>query len=1442
MDPIPRPVISCYGHEGLVSELEQRCLQTIASEPALWRHSKHVAPYPVRIDAYFTRFNLNQLQSTVKVLSSGRPTRPLGSMNPMLYVYVVSNNATQYTTGGVRQKLASWLGHLQAGNISDWVVLMIDADQNSSKMWQKTSVLDQIKRDFRVPNTTTHFLQLPDRRAVEEKVFLEAWTAFLRSFRKMILTVYQSTIEDYENHLQLLQEAQGTPGWEFFEYLERREELAQLYLTVNGLEDTLQQYYAIESLFASAIRAVASRNDEHLPGWVKNLKSHGTDKESCSFLCYYPWVNSRIHPQLLELLQNRFASVFDIRNYLLSRECGLLKAYSRAHDIPSRALLHIRHGLEESEILKLYSSLELNHLWAFLCALNCLNVLRPSTGPAADEITDSVASVLSNAFRPFSTKGSSVVQSLESEDGLLRTQSSNNAFLRDMSELSPALASLAATVQFLYRFIIVNVPTLSEKPQAIIPLGELPIRVSHAVDLWLMAFIELTHIGRVLALWTATDEVNSSDSIIQLIKVSVFQCFASDLTDQTLFGRSVHKQLGVLLTSPALYEEVYVAMAQTLIGFLRLIHEPRRTPFVCCLLADFMRTRHIFPRAIELYSIVLSIYLRDGWSLLTVLTCLLLACCLRTFLEDTGAEDASPVGYLTRYSDCCLLLSCAKTTELQLANGCLARSAPKSAKRLELSLTELSVPTEDLLSSEFWWFEAVKSCHQLTDDTVFDASCSLSSPFSIDFAELNGASNNGYQLITIGLRVNADVHFKVSVHVGGTKPEAKDWETVMRYGVVREQWPPQFSSNLPKAEPQTTELRSGTPPTGVVKSASGSPVLKSKFTHSRSFAHLFRKDATSIYHSTESVGRVHMGSAASGTRDIPRKISLLDTVASLASRPTWISQEGMHVVRLSRTSSFDSSVGQSTHEQALHVGVDDALTKLRREAQPPHRPASFQIGQGSWPPSTLAEDADRCHSTEEPTIDCSTLESESDACFLRPLVASSISTFDVSFSTVQSADDSPFVLLQPGLNKIQLTANCRGFFLPKKLFLTIVDREKTSDCNEPATSSPSFLNANSSFKMCYDIRASDFSVTWTDQQLLDYLLPTVCMSSAFCDKTCTISVILGLRQTVPIVLQPGKLGLPTNNTTGVTLYRLLPNICQNTLSSQTKGKLGPSDYIVTSPTKQKPDSDSQQPLPYPYDYQDGPVSVEFTQTNSENTDPPSSAQLSRPLWMTPITDSDEFFLAMPSGYLCRLPVKVIRPFVIMLNIYTIHPSDAVVFAIRIACKDIPEQRHSAKRPLKPTPDKPLTFLLSQFQFMITAPTAQDNFSAPSSRKGSTVETPMFSVPASLVSSRKGSILHMNVAETQIPDLSDCMFANPVDPRCTRIEVNRLCPVNLLFRVKFSEFRPFVKSLLKRFGHSPVARFSCAFSFADDPDYEAQLTFSRAISPVRQRVPEKLKAP
>ncbi|TPP62977.1 hypothetical protein FGIG_03974, partial [Fasciola gigantica] len=143
---------SWAGHDTLVGELETRCLQTMTKEPSMWRHSKHRGQYPVRIDASFARFTGTQLGSPIKVLSTGRPIRPVGSFQPMLYIYALSNNHTEYATGGGRNKIASWLGHLQAGNISDWVILMIDADAQTGgpKMWQRSTVIQRIKKDFNI--------------------------------------------------------------------------------------------------------------------------------------------------------------------------------------------------------------------------------------------------------------------------------------------------------------------------------------------------------------------------------------------------------------------------------------------------------------------------------------------------------------------------------------------------------------------------------------------------------------------------------------------------------------------------------------------------------------------------------------------------------------------------------------------------------------------------------------------------------------------------------------------------------------------------------------------------------------------------------------------------------------------------------------------------------------------------------------------------------------------------------------------------------------------------------------------------------------------------------------------------------------------------------------------------------------------------------------------
>lgn len=75
----------------MVSEFEHYCVATLASENVVWQHPLRPGVHSVRLEACFTRFRVEQIQSNVKVLFNGRPVRVIGSYQPLLYVYVISS-------------------------------------------------------------------------------------------------------------------------------------------------------------------------------------------------------------------------------------------------------------------------------------------------------------------------------------------------------------------------------------------------------------------------------------------------------------------------------------------------------------------------------------------------------------------------------------------------------------------------------------------------------------------------------------------------------------------------------------------------------------------------------------------------------------------------------------------------------------------------------------------------------------------------------------------------------------------------------------------------------------------------------------------------------------------------------------------------------------------------------------------------------------------------------------------------------------------------------------------------------------------------------------------------------------------------------------------------------------------------------------------------------
>ncbi|VDP93097.1 unnamed protein product [Echinostoma caproni] len=89
---------------------------------------------------------------------------------------------------------------------------------------------------------------------------------------------------------------------------------------------------------------------------------------------------------------------------------------------------------------------------------------------------------------------------------------------------------------------------------------------------------------------------------------------------------------------------------------------------------------------------------------------------------------------------------------------------------------------------------------------------------------------------------------------------------------------------------------------------------------------------------------------------------------------------------------------------------------------------------------------------------------------------------------------------------------------------------------------------------------------------------------------------------------------------------------------------------------------------------------------------------------------------MPSGYLYRIPVCIIRPLALTLSVYTFQKTDTVIFAIRVACMDLHDSTFQITSPMEQPnlePSTPLTFRLTKCQLLLTAPNVPDSVLAKS---------------------------------------------------------------------------------------------------------------------------------
>nr|CAH8852808.1 unnamed protein product [Trichobilharzia regenti] len=575
MEFISKPVISCAGDENLLPFFESHCLGTLASHQVTWKHPKLSVSHSVRLEACFTRFRVDQLQSNVKVLSSGRPIRPVGTFQPLLYIYVVSSNVSQYTSQGGRNAVGSWLGHLRARNVFDWLIVMVNSDPqyNTPKILQKSNVLDKIKSDFNVRTGDRQFLEVPAPNSVEEKLFNESWNQLTYLIRKAIITACMSIIVDYDIHLHMLADSRSSFTWDYFEYLDRKEELAHMYLFLGGHEHALHEYYEATELLSNCIQTSIDQGSSR-PQWLNRLAQLSSSDHASYYICDYSLDVTNTEAKQTSRLKDRSATLFELRNYLLSRQASILCICDKLYEFPAHTHRVICSTLNEIEILKIRVDPLYRAIWILCICLNTLTNIRLDSDRSIDDMNKSIIEVLDTAYScnhilenissTRITRKSAASQSTLTVTPTTAT-STQNIFLDARKDANPTVWYMSHIVDKIYTHLnSLHNQMLSRKSPPILMtqhsnsgnssiITDTPLKFmskhkssmsnnnsnntnnssnnsnsnnnnkaekdtsywtqSYAVELWLYVFNYLKQIGQMTGLWCSSSSIKSSSPI-----------------------------------------------------------------------------------------------------------------------------------------------------------------------------------------------------------------------------------------------------------------------------------------------------------------------------------------------------------------------------------------------------------------------------------------------------------------------------------------------------------------------------------------------------------------------------------------------------------------------------------------------------------------------------------------------------------------------------------------------------------------------------------------------------------------------------------------------------------------------------------------------------------------------------------------------------------------
>ncbi|KAF8652735.1 hypothetical protein AX16_004233 [Volvariella volvacea WC 439] len=240
---------------------------------------------------------------------------------PLLNMYIVhcEDSDVDGYKNTYKKQVKDWHSVVTTRKNQEWLILHIvkpESKAPTGNFFQlKGSVIEKLRADFNA-DKRDRCVQVSHSTAYENPA---SWAEAISKIKDGVLSAFDSAVAGREEEVKRSESQRNMPGWNFCTFFILKESLPNSFEGVNLFEEALAQYDELEITFHHVLR-------ERNLSWFGALITPNPKDDSAPLLL----ITKKPYRDLI--LANTI-SVFDLRVYILARQCELLARMGRINEI-----------------------------------------------------------------------------------------------------------------------------------------------------------------------------------------------------------------------------------------------------------------------------------------------------------------------------------------------------------------------------------------------------------------------------------------------------------------------------------------------------------------------------------------------------------------------------------------------------------------------------------------------------------------------------------------------------------------------------------------------------------------------------------------------------------------------------------------------------------------------------------------------------------------------------------------------------------------------------------------------------------------------------------------------------------------------------------------------------------------------------------------------------